>query len=76
MLMRNLVLLSASALVLALGLASASAEPRTEDVMNHGNFGVTQTYAPHASVYEGRSAFEFAAPAANVLNDQSHHSGR
>ncbi len=74
--MRNITFLSASALVLALGVASASAQPRTEDVMNHGNFSVSQTYSSGATLHEGRSAFiEDQAPA-NVLIDQSRHAGR
>jgi hypothetical protein len=70
--MRKIALLSASALVLALGVASASAQPRTEDVMNHGQTGAFQTYA--APTQEGRAAFvESQGP---VVLDQAHHAGR
>jgi hypothetical protein len=51
MTMRKLALLGASALVLALGVASASAEPTTAQIMSRG-----QTAAPSATVHEGRAA--------------------
>ncbi len=68
--MRKIALFSASVLVLALGVASASAEPTTDAVMNHGQ-AVAST-----SVFEGRAAAIQGQAPANVLIDQSRHAGR
>jgi hypothetical protein len=77
--MRKIALLSASALVLALGVASASAQPRTDEVLNHGQTGVFQTYAPNApsvTVHEGRAAaVEDQAPAADAFIYKQHIGG-
>jgi hypothetical protein len=65
--MRKIALLGASALVLALGVVSASAEPTTAQIMNQGSRGeytgsvpnAPYYYGPNASgsrFYEGRSA--------------------
>jgi hypothetical protein len=62
--MRKLALLGASALVLALGVASASAIPTT------GQVGTVQTFAPNAS--EGRAA-AVDAPAADAFVYQPHY---
>jgi ABC-type glycerol-3-phosphate transport system substrate-binding protein len=63
--MRKIALLGASALVLALGVASASAEPTTAQIMKQDQTGTYQTYAPNApsaTVHEGRAAaFEGSA---------------
>jgi len=67
--MRNFALLSASALVLALGVASASAQPTTDQLLAAGQAGSSST-----QVYEGRAAaIEAQAP---VIFDQAHHAGR
>jgi hypothetical protein len=75
--MRKIALLSASALVLALGVASASAQPRTDEVLNHNRAGAYQTYAPNspsATVNEGRAAaVEGQAPAADAFIYQPHY---
>jgi hypothetical protein len=69
--MRKLALLGASALVLALGVASASAEPSTTQLLAAGH-GVGQT----STVNEGRAAaIEGSAPAADAFIWQ-HHYGR
>jgi hypothetical protein len=69
--MRKIALLGASALVLALGVASAWAEPTTQAVMNHGQFVGSSI---STQTYEGRAALvDQAAPA---LIDQSRHAGR
>ena len=67
--MRKIALLSASALVLALGVASASAQPTTDQLLAAGQAGASST-----QVYEGRAAaIETQAP---VILDQAHHAGR
>jgi hypothetical protein len=71
--MRNIALLSASALVLALGVASASAEPTTAQIMSYGHAGAYQTYAPNApsaAVHEGRAA-AFDGPGIDPVITQS-----
>jgi hypothetical protein len=73
--MRKLALLGASALVLALGVASASAIPTTDQIMSHGQVGTVQTYAPNASgvtSQEGRAA-AIEAPAADAFIYQPHY---
>jgi hypothetical protein len=67
--MRILSLLGASALVLALGVASASAIPTTAQLMSRGQTGTYQTYAPNApsaAVHEGRAA-AVESPAADAF---------
>jgi hypothetical protein len=74
--MRKIALLSASTLVLALGVASASAEPTTAQVMSYGHSGAYQTYAPIApyapstTVHEGRAA-AFEGPGIDPVITQS-----
>ena len=69
--MRKIALLGASALVLALGVASASAQPVGQDFLTRGDIGAVQTYSPNASgttVTEGRAAaIEGSAPAAGKI---------
>ncbi len=69
--MRNLVLLGASALVVALGVASASAQPNSQDFLTRGETGVVQTYAPGVAAHEGRAAAS-EAPAAEAFIYQPH----
>ena len=75
--MRKLALLGASALVLALGVASASAQPTTAEVMSRGQVGTVQTFAPNASgakVQEGRAAaIEAPAPAFDAFIYAPHY---
>ena len=74
--MRKIALLGASALVLALGVASASAQPSGQDFLTRGDTGAVQTYAPNASgraVNEGRAA-AMEAPAADAFIWQQHNS--
>jgi hypothetical protein len=78
--MRTVSLLSASALVLALGVTSASAIPTTAQLMSHGQTGTYQTYAPNApsaTVQEGRAAAvdEAPAPAADAFIYRQHIGG-
>jgi hypothetical protein len=74
--MRKLALLGASALVLALGVATASAQPSGQAFLTRGDTGVVQTYSPNASgstVTEGRAAaIEGSAPAADAFIWQQH----
>ncbi len=68
--MRKLALLGASALVLALGVASASAQPSGQSFLTRGDLGAVQT---SATVTEGRSAaIEGSAPAADAFIWQQH----
>jgi hypothetical protein len=69
-LMRKFALLSASALVLALGVASASAQPSGQQFLIRGETGVVGTYGSSA-LSEGRAA-SIEAPA---LLDQHHAAG-
>ena len=76
--MRKFALLGASALVLALGVASASAIPTTAQLMSHGQTGTYQTYAPNApsaTVQEGRAAAVDEAPAADAFIYRQHIGG-
>jgi hypothetical protein len=73
--MRKIAVLGASALVLALGVASASAVPTTDQIMNHGEAATVQTFAPNASgakVQEGRAA-AIEAPAFDAFIYQPHY---
>ena len=79
--MRKLALLGASALVLALGAASASAQPTGQAFLTRGDIGAVPTYSPNASgstITEGRAAAletpNFGAPAADGFIWQQHHS--
>ena len=65
--MRKIVLLGASALVLALGAAAASAQPTTEQLLAAGQAGPSQA----SSVNEGRAA-AVQTPAADAFIYQSH----
>ena len=71
--MRKFALLGASALVLALGVASASAQPSGQEYLTRGQTGVVQTYAPTsgATVHEGRAA-AIGAPAADAFGFDRH----
>ena len=78
--MRKIAVLGASALVLALGVASASAVPTTAQLMSHGQTGTYQTYAPNApsaTLQEGRAAAvdEAPAPAADAFIYRQHIGG-
>jgi hypothetical protein len=74
MLMRKLALLSASALILALGVGSASAEPTTDQLMSAGRAGASSTSAP---TYESRAAsVEAQAVATDERIYQPRHAGR
>jgi hypothetical protein len=67
--MRKIALLAASTLVLALGVASASAQPTTDQLLAAGQAGPSST-----QIYEGRAAaLDGQTPA---LLDNSHHAGR
>jgi pectate lyase len=67
--MRKFALLGASALVLALGVATASAEPSTQQLLNAGQgFGQTSS---SATLSEGRAAAT-EAPAADAFIWQQH----
>jgi ABC-type sugar transport system substrate-binding protein len=73
--MRKIAVLGVSALVLAIGVASASAEPTTAQIMSHGQVGTVQTYAPNAwaaTVQEGRAA-AVEAPAFDAFIYQPHY---
>ena len=71
--MRKIVLLGASALVLALGVATASAQPSGQNFLTRGDVGAVQTYSPGATVTEGRAAaIEGSAPAADAFIWQQH----
>ncbi len=68
--MRNIALLGASALVLALGVAGASAQPSTQQLLDAGQgFGQTSS---SATVTEGRAA-SVDAPAADGFIYLQHH---
>ncbi len=78
--MRNIALLSASALVLALGVASASAEP-FNPVTGYDGSSVAPAYGYNGGLNEGRAAAEgqFLPNGWNVGNpvlEQFHESGR
>jgi hypothetical protein len=64
--MRKLALLSASTLVLALGVASASAEPSTAQLLAAG-----QGYGQPSTMNEGRAA-AIVAPSADAFIWQQH----
>ena len=78
--MRKIIVLGASALVLALGVASASAQPSGQGFLTRGDIGAVQTYAPNGSgvtLSEGRAAAieapTLGAPAADGFIWQQHH---
>jgi hypothetical protein len=69
--MRKIALLGASALVLALGVGSAFAEPTTAQVLSHGQNGAySQGYAPRG-MYEGRAAAVDGGSADSIILE--HH---
>ncbi len=77
--MRDHALLGASALVLVLGIAAASAQPSGQAFLTRGDVGAVQTYAP--TLHEGRAAAidapEFHAPAfATSGFNLEHRAGR
>ncbi len=76
--MRKLALLGASALVLTLAVASASAQPSGQSFLTRGDAAVVTDYAPTGSVtvHEGRAAaIEAPAFQTNGFNLE-HHAGR
>ena len=74
--MRRIALLGASALVVALGVASAPAQPSGPDFLTRGDTGAVRTQAPNpsgAKVKEGRGAAnERSAPAYDAFIWQMH----
>ncbi len=70
--MRKFALLGASALVLALGVASASAEPNGQAFLTRGDSGMAQSYSPNTTMTEGRAAAT-DAPAADAFIYLQHH---
>jgi hypothetical protein len=70
--MRDYVLFGASALVLVLGIATASAQPSGPSFLTRGDAGVVQTYAP--TFHEGRAAAIEIPAFENSFNQ--HHAGR
>ena len=70
--MRKIALIGASALVLALGVASASAQPSGQDFLTRSDTGVVQNFG--ATVNEGRAAaIEGSTPSVNAFIWQQHH---
>jgi hypothetical protein len=72
--MRKLVLLGASALVLALGVVGASAQPTTDQIMNAGKgatFPSSAAVAMNPTIQEGRAAATFP-----FADSQPAHHGR
>jgi len=70
--MRKFALLGASALVLALGVASASAEPSGQGFLTRGANGEVATYAPNSwTFHEGRAA-AVDSPAPDAFIYQPH----
>ena len=69
--MRKIALLGASALVLALGAAEASAQPTTDEFLTRGQTGTFDTFAPNAAVSEVR-AVAIEAPAPDAFIYQPH----
>jgi len=73
--MRTLAVMGASALVLALSVAGASAQPTTDQLLNAGNgatFQSSTAAATNPTILEGRAAV--TVPYADVGIDQ--HQGR
>jgi hypothetical protein len=70
-LMRKIALLGASALVLSLGVAKASAQPTTDQILSRGQTGTFDTFAPNAAVSEVR-AVAIEAPAPDAFIYQPH----
>ncbi len=68
--MRKLALVSASALVLALGVATASAQPSGQSFLTRGDLGAVST----STVHEGRAA-AIESPGTGAF-DLEHHAGR
>jgi hypothetical protein len=67
--MRKIALFGASALVLALGVASASAIPTTDQIESHGQTGWQQYQTPRG-MHEGRAAAIDGSAADSVIVDQ------
>ncbi len=77
--MRDYALLGATALVLVLGIATASAQPSGQSFLTRGDLGAVQTYAPNAGprFTEGRAAaIEAPAFQTNDAFNLEHHAGR
>jgi hypothetical protein len=72
--MRSIALLGASALVLALGVTTASAQPSGQAFLTRGDGWTGQTSSANATVTEGRAAaIEAPAPAADGFIYLQHH---
>ena len=73
--MRKIALLGASALVLSLGVAKASAQPTTDQLLNRGQTGTFDTFAPNASgsTVQDIRAVAIEAPAPDAFLHQPHH---
>ena len=70
--MRKIAVIGASALVLALGAATASAEPTTQQLLKAGDRpGAIGTHSPNAPLSEGR-----AAAVVDSIILEPHHNGR
>ena len=69
--MRKIALLGASALVLALGVVHASAQPTTEQLLSRGQTGAFDTYVPNVAASEVR-AIAIEAPASDAFIYQPH----
>ena len=50
--MRKIALLGASALVLSLGVAKASAQPTTDQILSRGQTGAIEAPTPDAFIYQ------------------------
>ena len=74
--MSKIALIGASALVLALGVASASAQPTTQQLQSAGQQpGVTTTYSPNSTLSEGRAAAIEGDGTAPIVLGQHHSRG-
>ena len=69
--MRKFALLGASALVLALGAAQASAQPTTEQFLTRGQTGAFDAHVPNAAASEVR-AVAIEAPTSDAFIYQPH----
>jgi hypothetical protein len=67
--MRKFALLGASALLLAVGVGSASAIPTTDQIESHGQAGWQQYQAPRG-MHEGRAAAIDGSAADSVILEQ------
>jgi len=73
--MVKFALLGASALVVALGAVSASAEPTTQQLLRAGQKpGMIKTFSPNARLREGRAAAIEGQGSGSIIIEQ--HRGR